>query len=68
MGIFLRGENYRLDPRLLKFLKSGGQFVQSPHSIEGVKLLRMIGILFETSESRTSLYGYGGRTSPTGEL
>ena len=62
------GCGYRLDPRLLKFLESGGQFVRSPHSIEEVKPLQMIGTLFETSESRTSLYEYGEHTSPTGEL
>lgn len=63
-----REGGYRLDPRLLKFLESGGQFVRSPHSIEEVKPLQMIGTLFETSESRTSLYEYGEHTSPTGEL
>ena len=65
---FFLGGGYRLDPRLLKFLESGGQFVRSPHSIEEVKPLQMIGTLFETSESRTSLYEYGEHTSPTGEL
>ena len=67
-AFFLGGGGYRLDPRLLKFLESGGQFVRSPHSIEEVKPLQMIGTLFETSESRTSLYEYGEHTSPTGEL
>ena len=42
--------------------------MRSPHSIEEVKPLQMIGTLFETSESRTSLYEYGEHTSPTGEL